>query len=86
MLTAKREKLHSFGYAAFRIEINFFIGCGLREEYFIYHAVGTEDIMNVYKALGVELIGDNIAIKLSTDEPPVKLSCPRFDMRFGRAC
>ncbi len=32
--------------------------------------ISSEGLMKVYKALGVELSGDNIAVKLSTGEPP----------------
>lgn len=32
--------------------------------------ISPEGMMNVYKALGVELTGENIAVKLSTGEPP----------------
>ena len=32
--------------------------------------ISPEGLMNVYKALGVELTGENIAVKLSTGEPP----------------
>ncbi len=32
--------------------------------------ISPEGLMKVYKALGVELTGDNIAVKLSTGEPP----------------
>ena len=32
--------------------------------------ISPEGLMKVYEALGVELTGDNIAVKLSTGEPP----------------